>query len=88
MCYNYLSSYEDIKIEAHLYEEYCTFTGCRSRAKKAWVPKRMQWRASFAGSSENIRPAVAFMRWAITKPYSLVLSLGEFLWIVGDGYLF
>jgi hypothetical protein len=28
---------------------------------KAWVPKRMLWHASLAGSSENIRPVVAII---------------------------
>ena len=52
------------QIEAH-----CTkiITG-KSRqgdVRKAWVPKRTLWRVSLAGSSENIRSAVAEMRGAI-----------------------
>ena len=41
------------------YEKYRSESPPNGYAKKAWVPKSPSW-DTVAGSSENIRPAVAF----------------------------
>ena len=47
-----------------LHEEYRTEKWLQGRAGKVWVPKFTRWDA-YAGSSDNIRSAVADMRSAI-----------------------